>query len=244
MAVAWPVTTPDSRDQLAWAVRQLEALQAHLWLVQGDVDAVAHWAEERQLKNDEEHPYLILPRLYLAQHRPDEASRLLTRLLQQAEANKWVNSMLSQLALQVRAFYDQGNTDNAMETLKRTLSLAERGGYIRIFLDQGAPMEKLLRQAAARGVALDYVKKLLAAFEREDQPPVADHLAAPLIEPLSERELEVLHLIAAGLSNPAIADTLVVSVNTVKTHVKRLYGKLGVNSRLRAVERARELDLL
>jgi len=244
MAVAWPVTTPTGRDQLAWEARQLEALQAHLWLAQGDVDAVARWAEERQLQNDEEHPYLILPRLYLAQNRPDEASRLLTRLLQQAESNNWVDSMLSRLALQVRAFYDQGNTASAMETLKRALSLAERGGYIRIFLDQGAPMEKLLRQAAARGAALDYVKKLLAAFERNHQPPVAERLAAPLIESLSERELEVLHLIAAGLSNPAIADTLVVSVNTVKTHVKRLYGKLGVNSRLRAVERARELDLL
>jgi LuxR family maltose regulon positive regulatory protein len=244
MAVAWPVTTPDSRDQIAWAVRQLEALQAHLWLVQGDVDAVARWAEERQLQNDEEHPYLVLPRLYLAQNRPDEASRLLTRLLPQAESNNRVNSMLSQLALQVRAFYDQGNTTNAIETLERALFLAERGGYIRIFLDQGTPMEKLLRRAAARGVAPAYVKKMLAAFERDHQLPVADRFAVPLIEPLSERELEVLHLIAAGLSNPAIADTLVVSVNTVKTHVKRLYGKLGVNSRLQAVERARELDLL
>jgi LuxR family maltose regulon positive regulatory protein len=238
------VTTPASRDQLAWEARELEALQAHLWLAQGDVDAVAHWAEERQIQNDEEHPYLILPRLYLAQNRPDEASRLLTRLVQQAESNNWVNSMLSRLVLQVRAFYDQGNTASAMETLKRALFLAERGGYIRIFLDQGAPMEKLLRQTAARGVALDYVKKLLAAFERDHQPPVADRLTASLTEPLSERELEVLHLIAAGLSNPAIADTLVVSVNTVKTHVKRLYGKLGVNSRLQAVERARKLDLL
>ena len=108
---------------------------------------------------------------------------------------------------------------------------------MRVFVSKGAPMQKLLRQAAARGIAVERVGKLLAAFKQVASP-------SPLIEPLSERELQVLRLITAGLSNREIAAELVLTVGTVKRHASNIYGKLNVHKRTQAVARARELGLL
>ena len=111
-----------------------------------------------------------------------------------------------------------------------------------MFLDEGAPMMELLRQAGSRGVAPQYVSKLLSEFDRI--PRTAPIPKQPLIEPLSERELQVLRLVAAGKSNLEIAAELVLAVGTVKAHNSNIYGKLGVRSRTQAVARARELNLL
>jgi LuxR family maltose regulon positive regulatory protein len=151
--------------------------------------------------------------------------------------------------------------------LEQALSLAEPEGYVRIFVDEGAPMVVLLRQAAAQGLAPNYLSKLLAAFPAAEQPPSGGAepilpeearkeqkaasspipsraLAPALIEPLSERELEVLRLVAAGSSNQEIARELVLSVGTVKKHLNNIFGKLNASSRTQAVALARELNLL
>jgi LuxR family maltose regulon positive regulatory protein len=128
--------------------------------------------------------------------------------------------------------------------LAEALALAEPGGLMRTFLDEGQPMATLLRTVLSkRSVApTAFVQQLLAGFQETDESP--GPIAQPLIEPLSQRELEVLGLIAAGLSNQQIADQTYVAVSTVKWHIRNIYGKLGVKSRTQAIARARELDLL
>jgi LuxR family maltose regulon positive regulatory protein len=134
-----------------------------------------------------------------------------------------------------------------MQLLGDALALAEPGGFIRIFVDEGPPMVELLSEPAARRIMPDYTDKLLAVFEAEEPgsedksflPP-----AQPLIEPLSQRELEVLQLIAQGLSNREISERLFLALNTVKGHNRKIFGKLQVQRRTEAVARARELGLL
>jgi LuxR family maltose regulon positive regulatory protein len=150
--------------------------------------------------------------------------------------------------LRAAAFQAEGDTAQASTTLERALTLAEPGGFIRVFVDEGPPMARLLYEALNRGIAPDYVRRLLAAFpmaEPEKAEPSRAQTAKPeLVEPLSERELEVLQLIAEGLTNPEIAARLFLALNTVKTHSRNIYGKLGVHSRTQAVSRARALGLL
>jgi LuxR family maltose regulon positive regulatory protein len=127
-------------------------------------------------------------------------------------------------------------------------SNAEPEGFVRVFVDEGPPMARLLYEALTRGIAPDYARRLLAAFPVAE-PEQADpsKTRAPksgLIEPLSERELKVLQLIAAGLTNPEIASRLFLSLNTVKAHSRNIYGKLGAHSRTQAVARARALGVL
>jgi LuxR family maltose regulon positive regulatory protein len=152
------------------------------------------------------------------------------------------------LALQALSLYSQEDTDQAIITLEHALSLAEPRGYIRIFVDEGPPMARLLYKALSRGVAPDYVRRLLAAFLVEERgqtdPPKSQAPESELIEPLSERELEVLQLIAEGLTNPEIASKLYLSLNTVKVHSRNIYGKLGVHNRTQAVVKARALGVL
>jgi LuxR family maltose regulon positive regulatory protein len=149
--------------------------------------------------------------------------------------------MLKALALQARR-----NTTEALQSLKQSLVLAEPEGYVRVFVDEGTPMATLLRQAAAYGVAPDYVNKLLAHFEGETKDEERKTEASPssLVEPLTKREREVLGLVVGGLSNQEIADALFISVGTVKTHVHNIYGKLGVRDRPQAIARAGKLNLV
>jgi CubicO group peptidase (beta-lactamase class C family) len=143
---------------------------------------------------------------------------------------------------------DGGNTTGAMDALERALALAEPGGFIRIFVDEGPPMAHLLHEAAARGIAPEYTRRLLAAFPvttTEVPEPANPQLAeSDLIEPLSERELEVLALLAEGLTNREIASRLFLALNTVKAHTGNIYGKLNVHSRTQAIARAQALGLL
>ena len=143
--------------------------------------------------------------------------------------------------LQALAHQARGDIPAALVPLERALTLAEPEGYVRIFVDEGPPMAALLEAAAKRGIAPDYVRRLLAAFgTAEDSTPAKQDL----VEPLSERELDVLRLLGTDLDGPDIARELVVSLNTVRTHTKNIYAKLGVNNRRAAVRRAEELDLL
>jgi LuxR family maltose regulon positive regulatory protein len=204
---------------------------------------------DEDLSYSREGEYLTLARVCIAQGRADPAGSflqdalgLLDRLLSDAEAKARMGSVLEILILRALAFDAEGNRTQALASLERALLLAEPEGYIRLFLDEGEPMLALLRQAYARGIAPDYVATLLSAFG--EQAPAAPSRAFPLVEPLTERELAVLRLLVAGLSNAAMAQELVITVGTVKRHVNGIYGKLGVNSRTQAVARAHASHLL
>jgi LuxR family maltose regulon positive regulatory protein len=192
--------------------------------------------------------YVLLARILIAQGRLDEATTLLERLLKGAEAGGRTSRAIEILMLQALAFQAGGDTIRAMAALGKALTLAEVGGYIRIFVDEGPPMARLLYEAAARGIAPDYVRRLLAAFPvaepEQADPPKSQALESVMVEPLSERELEILQLISEGLTNPEIASRLFVSLNTVKAHTRNIYGKLNVHSRTQAIARSQELELL
>jgi LuxR family maltose regulon positive regulatory protein len=186
----------------------------------------------------------------------DEAKQWLANLLQLAEAQGRTGSVLELLMLQAEALHASGEVNQAIERLSRALALAEPEGYIRLFVDEGVPMARLLvlmrrRPPDDQPGATDYREKLLALLgrvhsEEVPHPPAAfpQPTVQPLSEPLSERELEVLRLIAAGCSNREIADRLVIGVSTVKWYVNEIYGKLQVESRTKAVARARELNIV
>ena len=166
---------------------------------------------------------------------------------EQVEAKGWEDERLKVVVLQAVALQAQGDKDKAMHLLDDALALAAPGGFIRLFVDEGAPMAHLLSVAAAQGRMPDYLGKLLPAFKAEEQqredtssqPP-----AQPLIEPLSHRELEILHLMAQGLSNQEMSERLFLALSTVKGHNRNIFGKLQVQRRTEAVARARELGLL
>jgi LuxR family maltose regulon positive regulatory protein len=185
---------------------------------------------------------LTLARLCIMQGRREEAATLLQRLLESAEAGGLRGCVLEILALRARLFLEQDQMAQAMITLSRALALAEPEGYVRLFVDEGAPMVTLLRHAQARGMMPAYVATLLTACGSARQAP--SPTASVLVEPLSARERELLHLLAAGLSTPEIATQLFLTTGTVRNHLKHIYRKLAVHSRLQAVERARTLGLL
>jgi LuxR family maltose regulon positive regulatory protein len=154
------------------------------------------------------------------------------------------------MVLQAVALQAGGETEQAGHRLGEALALAEPGGYIRLFVDEGTPMARLLAQATASAILPDYTARLLAAFAaeveiHEDAPHLTDpRTAQPLIEPLSERELEVLQLIAQGLSNRQICERLFLALSTVKGHNRNIYAKLQVRRRTEAIARARDLGIL
>jgi LuxR family maltose regulon positive regulatory protein len=193
--------------------------------------------------------YSVLARVLIAQGRLDEASGLLARLAQMTEAAGAMSYVIETLVLQALAFQAQGKNDQALAALERALILAEPESYVRTFIDEGPQLGQLLRRAVVHGITVDYAGRLLAALE-EEATRTATPLAVsegpwpPLVEPLSPRETEVLRLLTTHLSHAEMAEELVVSVNTVRSHVKRIYSKLDVHSRMEAVERARELGLL
>jgi LuxR family transcriptional regulator, maltose regulon positive regulatory protein len=188
---------------------------------------------------------IMRARLLLAQDAIGEAQSLLSNLLFVAEKAERGWHLLEILVLQALAWHKQDDLSSALHTLERALLLAEPEGYIHLFTDEGGALAVLLRKIAARGVAVGYVGKLLAVLDAPRPLTIATPPGVqPLLEALSERELEVLRLMAAGLKNQAIADELVVVLGTVKAHINNIYGKLGVANRVQAITRASELQLL
>jgi LuxR family maltose regulon positive regulatory protein len=221
-------------------IPEVVAAQVLVLLRQGQVAAAAHLAQTHDLP-------ISQARVHLAQGDPSAALAVLEPLRQQMEAKNWVDEQLKIMVLQTVALQAHDEKDKAVQLLGEALALAEPGGFIRLFVDEGEPMAQLLLEAGSQGVNLDYIGKLLAAFEAEVQTsedkPGLPH-AKLLIEQLSERELEVLQLIAQGLSNHVISERLFLALSTVKGHNRIIFDKLHVQNRTEAVARARELGLL
>jgi LuxR family maltose regulon positive regulatory protein len=236
-------------------VRPVPAQRARVFVAQGRFGDALGWAHARGLTADDDLSYLrefehiTLARTLLARFRSDhadsslrEAITLLERLLKAADKGERTGSVIEILVLRALAHQLRGDMTAALVPLERGLALAEPESYIRIFLDEGPPMALLLEEAANRGNASTYLRRVVDAFggKARGKPPVQH----ALVEPLSEREVDVLRLLASDLNGPQMATELFVSLNTVRTHTKNVYSKLGVNNRRAAVRRAEELDLL
>jgi len=241
--------------------RPVAALKARTWVRQGRLTEALSWAREQNLSPDDDLSYLrefehiTLARVLIARYRTDRvdgdldaALGLLARLMQAAEEGGRNGSVIEILILQSLAYQAQGNQPRSLSSLERALALAEPEGYIQIFVDEGEPMRLLIeKQSRNRNHPLSsYADKLLAAFTQPVAAPKSAiiHQKSDMMEPLSERELEVLKLLRSELSGPEIAQQLIVSLNTLRTHTKNIFNKLGVNNRRAAIRRAEELGLL
>ena len=236
-----------------WYVAAAEAREVQIHLLNGNLDAAAQWAEKHHLQVDDDlalhnsMTYLTLARLCLAWNQENDALSLLGRLSVIAEQVGAIRILTIILVSQALTHQALGTEDEALAVLERALTLAEPEGCIRTFVDEGQPMARLLYRASERGIQRPYVGRLLAAFAERppDLPPDGqDQPAAGLIEPLSEREIEILHLLARGLTNREIGRKLVISPGTVKVHTANIYGKLAVHNRTQAVTQAQNLGLL
>jgi LuxR family maltose regulon positive regulatory protein len=239
--------------------------QAHFHLVEGQFGEVERWAELRGLPDGEpaegrgrddemlgyinahlrKYELLVLGRAWLEQGRLAEAQNVLERVEQQARSMKRIDLLLEARLLQARLHQAAGREVQAQEALREALALAQPGEYLRTFLDEGSTVADLLRKIKAPDELRPYIAQLLRAFgaapsEELNKIPGT----AGLVEPLSEREGEVLRLLASGLSMAEIADQLVVAASTVHSHCKSIYAKLGVHRRWDAVQRGRELGLV
>jgi LuxR family maltose regulon positive regulatory protein len=231
---------PEMAHLLTDASRRVENLGVH---ANDEVDFSSPAGYPRELI------YSDLACLLIALDRAAEALPLLTRLLEAAhtmgrhgdEIRYGVRLALAQHAL--------GNTQTALDSLGQALALAEPQGYVRLFVDEGLPMAELLSLAISQNIAPDYASKLLAAFPKyvlAAVPNAKERKVNPkiLVEPLSQREIEVLRLMTEGYKYKEIAEQLVVSINTVRHHTRNVYGKLHANNRTQAIGRAKELNLL
>jgi LuxR family maltose regulon positive regulatory protein len=241
----------------------IAAYQIYLWLLQGEVDAAARCIQEHQFESlaasyrtaaekGRSAIFLLqdavestLARVYSAQGRHDEAIEILGFLLQEAERQAQVKNLIKDSTLMALALYAQGEVEQALTSIGLALSLGEPEGYVRTLVDEGEPMARLLYEAASRGIAPEYTGKLLAILNAEiGTLEQADSPEQELVEPLSDREIEVLELIAEGLTNREIANLLSITLSTVKGHTSNIYGKLGVNNRTQAVATSKRLGIL
>jgi len=246
----------------------LEVSRARYWLRQGDLAPAARWSQQIGLDAQGEIGYLrlvdfiTLARMLRAEGKNGATLHLLDRLSEFTAGSGLTQYLIEVLALQALTLQAQGASDQAEEVLEKCLALAQPEGFVRVFVDEGPPMAKLLQRMKDEGGRArpersegmkEYLDRLLAAFsdETKDERPrtKADAQSvvvrpSALVEPLTAREIELLRLVAAGLSNQEIAEKLVIAVGTVKAHTASIYSKLEVRSRTQAVARARELGLL
>jgi LuxR family maltose regulon positive regulatory protein len=241
--------------QSPWGLPLIRAHYAHLCARRGNLEAAATWVRQTDLTVDGDLIYvrepeaIILAQVLAALGRLDEAARLYARLLAATEAVGRNGRVIELLIGQSLVFQAQNELEAALAALRRALSLAEPEGYVRLFVDGGRGVAALLAQVDALPA---YVARLRAAFPgppakgtaRSTSTTSTIEQPAALVEPLSERELELLRLIAEGLTNQEIAEALTVSLNTVKTHVRSIFGKLDVRNRTEATARAHELGLI
>ncbi len=219
-------------------IPEVAAAQVNTLLHQGNLEAATQLVETHDLP-------ISQARVHLAQGDPAAALAVLEPLRQQVEAKRWQDERLKVMVLQAISHHMHNGQDQAFQVLGDALTLAEPEGFIRTFVDEGQPMAHLLYEALSQGILPDYVRQLLAAFPiAETKQGASAKDQSGLIDPLSEREIEVLQLIAEGLTNQEIASRLYLTLNTVKVHTRNIYDKLGVHNRTQAVTRARTLGIL
>ena len=235
------------------------AERARLLLAQGRLKDAVEWTEEAGLKEDDEVSYsrerdhLVLARVLLARAEPDRALGLLDRLDELAESQGRTGSLIEIRAVRSMALQASGYHDEALAVLDDTLSQGRSEGYVRVFADEGPPMAALFRSligARRRGrrgrisrAQRDHLSRVTRALAPADNA-IQPYAVRGLVDPLTERELEVLSKIAEGRRNQEIADELVVTLETVKKHVSHIFEKLGVTNRTEAVNKAREIGLI
>ena len=235
-------------------LQPIPAIRARLWLAQGRLPEALRWAQKQHLSAEDalsyprEFEHFTLARLLIA-HAPQigdrstlhDAIALLARLYDAASDGMRVKSQIEAQMLLALALQAQGRLPAALGRLAAALALAAPEGFARLFLDEGPPMVTLLKEGSKREIAPAYLPQLLALVGETAAPPVQTQ---PLVESLTARELEVLRFLATEMSGPEIASELVISMNTMRTHSKRIYSKLGVGSRRAAVNRATAIGLL
>ena len=228
----------------------LHSIQVRLWLAQGNLDAAGQWVEASVAgtagtPENRGLDQITRARVRLAQHREQEALRVLSEVAQAAEASGRMTSLIETRVLQALAWQALGDPGQARSALEDALARGEPEGFVRVFLDEGDPMSRLLERIKDQGMGhIEYTRRLVALYEAGQHPPPLSLPPPPLVEPLSEREIQVLRCLAEGLAYPEIARQLVIARGTVKAHVHNIYGKLSVPNRTQAIARARELRLL
>jgi LuxR family maltose regulon positive regulatory protein len=231
--------------------------RVRLLLAQDKITEAARYAQEQGFTADTkinyfaEFRHIIFARVltHIGRKNSDaqalqDANRILVRILKFAKPAGYISQIIEALALQAIVYEAQGRRDKALSSLEEALSLAEPEGFIRTFIDEGPPMARLLYEASNRKIAPKYTSRLLATFPDLKQAVVSQKQTVEMVEPLSEREVEVLHLIAEGSSNHEVSQRLFITLATVKWHTSNIYGKLGVKNRTQAIAQARALGIL
>jgi len=250
-AAAMLAQTEQAARQQNFTLRlpEIAAAQVLVLLYQGSLTVAAQLAQQYDLP-------LSQARVLMSQNDPSAARAVLGQYRQQMEARGWQDERLHAMVLEALALDAHGEPDQATQLLGDALALAEPGGFIRLFVDEGEPMAELLRRMKEEGGTLrakEYIHKLLAAFGNKEEFHPSSFTPAlragasvpqPSFEPLSQRELEILKLVAQGRSNREIGERLFLALDTVKGHNRRIFDKLQVQSRMEAIARARELGLL
>jgi LuxR family maltose regulon positive regulatory protein len=249
-----------------WVHTQLDECRLRFWLANGELSTVKSWFDESDLKADGELSYfsdlhhLNLARVLVALGKGstqdgylEEAVNLLDRILQATEKSQWIHETIKALILQSLAYDALAENQEAVATIKRALKLAQPGNYVRIFLDEGPPIVGLLEALRDNEEVGEYAIKLLTSAEIDeiegDQRQILDAegygaSSHPLVEDLTDREMEVLQLLRTGMTSTEIAEELIIAVSTVRSHLKNIYGKLGTHSRMEAIQKAEELGWL
>jgi LuxR family maltose regulon positive regulatory protein len=238
-----------------WIMSQMASWQARLELEKNNLKAASRWVEESGLTTDSENKpknqityfslfdFILLARIWTAQNKLDEAFDLLNHLLKEAETNQRTSSTIEIFILLSLVASEKEDLDQAFSFLEQALRHGEPEGFVQLFVDQGSPIQTLLKMMRTEDTRIrEYIGKILIAFG--DKSIQSSTLSSqPLIDPLSEREIEVLQLIAEGLTNKEVGDRLFPSLNTFKIHTRNIYSKLAVKNRTQAISIAKEYDI-
>ncbi|MGY0691361.1 LuxR C-terminal-related transcriptional regulator [Virgibacillus sp. FSP13] len=226
----------------------LDSLKVEMLINAGRLPEVHKWLDTKQLHSDDSvmnaktYPYTIYARSLHAVGRTEEAIALLDKLITNAKADDRLASTIKMLFIKSLMMHETGKKNEACQLLDRVLDLAEPDGYVRTFLDEGEPAQKLFI-SYSRNKKGAYLSRLLLLFDEEFGPAV-NHSNQSLIEPLTNRELEVLELLEKGLTNKEIANKLFITIGTVKSYNHNIYAKLQVKNRTQALAHARKIALL